>query len=64
MAGHLDRQADDVPDLGGGDLGGVVFRPSRTASSGSVQEVRPGSRAAMKEHGQPGIICALPLPRA
>jgi hypothetical protein len=38
--------------------------PSRTASSGSVHEVRPGSSAAMTEYGQPGIICALPLPRA
>ena len=38
--------------------------PSRTASSGSVQEVRPGSSTAMNEYGQPGIICAFPLPRA
>jgi transposase len=38
--------------------------PRRTASSGSVQEVRPGSSAATNEYGQPGIICALPLPRA
>ena len=38
--------------------------PSRTASSGSVQDVRPGSSAAMTEYGQPGIICAFPLPRA
>jgi hypothetical protein len=38
--------------------------PSRTASSGSVQEVRPGSSAAMTEYGQPGIIWAFPLPRA
>jgi hypothetical protein len=37
--------------------------PSRTASSTAVQEVRPGSSAATKEYGQPGIICALPLPR-
>jgi hypothetical protein len=38
--------------------------PSRTASSGSVQEARPGSSAATQEYGQPGIICAFPLPRA
>ena len=38
--------------------------PSRTASSGSVHEVRPGSSAATTEYGQPGIICAFPLPRA
>jgi hypothetical protein len=28
-----------------------------------VQLVRPGSRAAITEYGQPGIICALPLSR-
>jgi hypothetical protein len=33
------------------------------ASSTAVQEVRPGSSAAMIEYGQPGIICACPLPR-
>ncbi len=38
--------------------------PSRTASSGSVHDVRPGSSAATKEYGQPGIICLFPLPRA
>ena len=38
--------------------------PSRTASSGSVHEVRPGSSATTTEYGQPGIICAFPLPRA
>ena len=38
--------------------------PGRTASSGSVHEVRPGSSAATSEYGQPGIICALPLLRA
>ena len=37
--------------------------PSRTASSGSVHEVRPGSSAATTEYGQPGISCAFPLPR-
>ena len=37
--------------------------PSRTASSTAVQEVRPGSNAAMTEHGQPGIIWACPLAR-
>ena len=37
--------------------------PSRTASSTAVHEVRPGSRAAITEYGQPGIICAWPLPR-
>jgi hypothetical protein len=37
--------------------------PSRTASSSAHQEVRPGSRAATIEYGQPGIICAEPLPR-
>ena len=38
--------------------------PSRTASSGSVHDVRPGSSAATKEYGQPGIISLFPLPRA
>ena len=38
--------------------------PSRTASSGSVHDVRPGSSAAIHEYGQPGIICAFPFPRA
>ena len=38
--------------------------PSRTASSGSVHDVRPGSSATTKEYGQPGISCAFPLPRA
>ena len=37
--------------------------PSRTASSTAVQLLRPGSSAATKEYGQPGIICAFPLPR-
>ena len=37
--------------------------PSRTASSTAVQEVRPGSSAAITEYGQPGIICACPFPR-
>ena len=38
--------------------------PSRIASSGSVHHVRPGSSATTQEYGQPGIICAFPLPRA
>ena len=38
--------------------------PSRTVSSSSVHDVRPGSSAATNEYGQPGIICAFPLPRA
>ena len=38
--------------------------PSRTASSGSVYEVRPGSSATTNEYGQPGISCAFPFPRA
>jgi hypothetical protein len=38
--------------------------PRRTASSGAVQLVRPGSSAATTGYGQPGIICALPFPRA
>ena len=38
--------------------------PSRTASSGLVHDVRPGSSAATSEYGQPGIICAFPRPRA
>ena len=38
--------------------------PSRTASSGSVHDVRPGSSATTSEYGQPGIICAFPFPRA
>src|ERR1022692_1212686 len=38
--------------------------PRRTASSTAVQDVRPGSSAAMTEYGQPGIICACPFPRA
>ena len=38
--------------------------PRRTASSGSVHDVRPGSSATTQEYGQPGIICAFPLPRA
>jgi hypothetical protein len=37
--------------------------PRRTASSTTVQEVRPGSSAATTEYGQPGIICACPFPR-
>ena len=37
--------------------------PRRTASSTAVQEVRPGSSAAITEYGQPGIICACPFPR-
>ena len=37
--------------------------PSRTASKTEVHEVRPGSKAATKEYGQPGIIWACPLPR-
>ena len=37
--------------------------PRRTASSGSAQDVRPGSSAATQEYGQPGIICALFFPR-
>ena len=36
--------------------------PSRTASSGRIHDVRPGSSAATSEYGQPGIICALPFP--
>src|SRR5258707_671284 len=35
--------------------------PSRTASSGAVQLVRPGSSAATTEYGHPRIICAFPL---
>ena len=37
--------------------------PRRTASSTAVQDVRPGSSAAITEYGQPGIICAWLLPR-
>jgi hypothetical protein len=58
-----DQPGDDVAGLRGGDLGLVVIGPRRTASSTAVQEVRPGSRAAITEYGQPGIICACPLPR-
>jgi transposase len=35
--------------------------PSWAASSGSVQEVRPGSSAATHEYGQPGIILGVPF---
>jgi len=35
---------------------------SRTASSGAVHELRPGSKPATTEYGQPGIICALLCP--
>ena len=52
--------ADHLADLGGGDLGRIIGRASRTASSGSVQEVRPGSSATTSEYGQPGISCAFP----
>jgi hypothetical protein len=31
--------------------------PRGTASSTAIQEVRPGSKAAIIEYGQPGIIC-------
>jgi hypothetical protein len=37
--------------------------PSRCASRTCVQDVRPTSSAATNEYGQPGIICAEPLPR-
>ena len=53
----------DLAELRGGHLGGVVGGLSRTASSGSVHDVRPGSRDD-PSIGQPGIICAFPLPRA
>ncbi len=52
--------ADHLADLGGGDLGRIIGRASRTASSGSVQEVRSGSSATTSEYGQPGISCAFP----
>ena len=58
-----DQPGDDLADLGRGDLGLVVIGPSRTASSTAVQEVRPGSSAAITEYSQPGIICADPFPR-
>ena len=32
-------------------------RPSRTASSGTVHDDRPGPSAATNEYGQPGITC-------
>src|SRR5262249_47411244 len=38
-----------------------LAEPSRTASSTAVQEVRPGSGAAMTEYGQSGGSSALPL---
>ena len=38
-------------------------QPSRTASNTAVDDVRPDSRAARDEYGQPGIICAWPLAR-
>ena len=62
----LDDPHHDLADLGGGHLGGIIGRagPSRTASSGRVQDVRPGLSAATNEYGQPGIICAFPFPRA
>ena len=57
-----DQPGNNVADLRGGDLGHVVIRPRRTASSTAVHDVRPLSSAAMTEYGQPGLICAWPLP--
>jgi hypothetical protein len=54
----------DVADCAAVTAVASLAGPSRTASSGSVHEVRPGSSAAMKEYGQPGIICAFPFARA
>jgi hypothetical protein len=36
-----------------------MFGPRRTASRTAVQEVLPGSRAAITEYGQPGINLCL-----
>ena len=58
------RLAHQLADLRRGHLGGVIGR----AGPDRVQRQRPGgtagSSAAMTEYGQPGISCALPLPRA
>jgi hypothetical protein len=51
----LGQAADDGAELAGGDGGGVVLGPRRTASSTAVQQVRPASSAATTEYGQPGI---------
>ncbi len=42
----------------------VVGRAEPDRVQRRVHEVRPGSSAATNEYGQPGIICAFPLPRA
>ena len=58
-----DQPGDHLTDLGGSDLGLIIAGAQPDASSTAVQEVRPGSSAATTEYGQPGIICACPLPR-
>ena len=47
----------DPPRIGVREVPGGLF------SSWLVHDVRPGSRAATNEYGQPGIIWARPLPR-
>ena len=57
-----DQPLDHAPQLGGGDGGGVAPGARRTASSGAVHELRPGSNATTTEYGQPGIMIAWSLP--
>ena len=58
-----DQPGDDLADLAGGDLGLIVTGAEPDRAGTAVQLLRPGSSAATKEYGQPGIICAFPLPR-
>ena len=59
-----DQPGDDLADLGGGDLGLIVIG----AEPNRVQHRRPAAAARFQRGdegvlGQPGIICAFPLPR-
>ncbi len=57
------QPGDDAADLRGCHLCLVVIGAQPDRAGTAVQDVRPGSRAAMTEYGQPGIICAWPVPR-
>jgi hypothetical protein len=59
----LDQPGDDAADLDRRDLGPVVLRaqPHRVQRQRPRRPARPSP--ATTEYGQPGIICAWPLPR-
>jgi hypothetical protein len=58
-----DRALHALADLGGDHLGRVIGGAKPDASSGSIHDVRPGSRAARTSTASPGSVAPSPALR-